>query len=184
MPKQPTWPATRRALKSASPEAVLDLLHGLYQLSPDNREFLHARVFPTPGHAAAILAAQDKLLDIVGPNAIYRNHRFSQAEAKRIIDHLEKSTEDPAAVADLLVFDLRESLASFDDVGDYEPLVDHCFASMTRLEKLWPKLTPADRARFLSPLQSLARTYANRFGYGLSDELEDFVTRLRGTRPD
>jgi hypothetical protein len=144
----------------------------IYRLSDENRRFLHARLLPD--RAARSLDAAEKIIRrFIAPSPIF-NGQFRHAEIKRVIDQFEKATDDPAAVAELLLTDLSASLESFSQVGDFEPLVDHIYATLNRLEKALTAIvsnTPQAIHPPVERLSVLGRKWGAAFGWGVSDEL-------------
>jgi hypothetical protein len=106
----------------------------------------------------------------ISPSAVYRGD-FRHIELKRMIDQFARAVYDPAMVADVLVTDLKLSIETFAKIGDYEPMVDHIYATMRRLETLLQSLDPAERPPIVAALLDLAERWKGWFGYGISDEL-------------
>jgi hypothetical protein len=172
-----SWAACKGVLKAWPRAGVVALVQELYRLSDDNRRFLHARLLSQ--HAAANVGEAAKVVRrMVSVREVYAG-RFRHADVKRVVEQFEKATDDPAAVAALLLEDLAASLATFSQVGDYEPIVDHAYASMERLDKCLARLDP-DAARPLAArLDTLASRWSDEFGYGLSDELDGMAYEWR-----
>jgi hypothetical protein len=179
-PAAQNWAACKRNLQTWPRAGVIALVQELYRLSDDNRRFLHARLLPDRTVESREAAA--KLIGrMVAPQAIF-NGRFRHADVKRIVDQFQRATDDPAAVAELLLADLSESLSSFAQVGDFEPIVDHIYATMVRLEKCLAKLDATVSPALVQRLDELARRWGSEFGYGVSDQLvamaHEWRTRL------
>ncbi len=62
------------------------------------------------------------------------------------------------------------------ELGDFEAMVDHLYAALARLNGLLPDL-PIESVVKMSPrLQSMGEAWGRSFGYGISDELNDFIS--------
>jgi hypothetical protein len=153
---------------------LIALPHELYNLSEENRRFLHARLLPQA--ADQTLADAERALDrLLSPSAVF-NGRFRHADAKRVVDQFEKASDDPALVADLLIADLEMSFETFGEVGGFEPMVDHLYATLRRLDEMLVAIPPRFLASRASRLNRMAERWSASFGYGISDELVGFAT--------
>jgi hypothetical protein len=148
---------------------LVALVQELYRLSDDNRNFLHARLLPEQAGRSRD-DIKRKLERLLTPQVVY-NGKFSHTALKRVIDQFEKATDDPAAVADLILADIDEALDTFAYVGDFEPIVDHVYAMMQRLEKLLKQLGKDEARPVVTTLSQVAARWDGKFGYGVSDEL-------------
>jgi hypothetical protein len=161
------WPAA----------GVTALLHELYELSNENRQFLHARLL-TEASSKTLDDAKDRLAKIVSTSTLFRN-QFRHSDAKRIVDQYEKATDDSAAVAELLLLDVELSFSIMEEVGDCEELVDHSFAVIGRMYEVFEKVPPERLTEFVDRASKTAKAYSASFGYGISDEYCDFAATWR-----
>ena len=175
--KAASWAACKRVLARWPRPGLLALVQELYKLGEENRRFLHTRLLDEFGESNLneIRAQIEKL---VSPSAVYRD-RFSHTDVKRLIDQYAKAGGDPAGVAGLLVADIAATCATFAEVGDFEPLVDHAYASMDRLHKTLESLDAAAARPVAETLSVVASRWSDRFGYGLSDELDGLAAEWR-----
>jgi hypothetical protein len=172
-----SWAACKRAISDWPRPGVVALLQELYHLSDDNRRFLHSRLLEqlTDYNRED---ARRALAKLISPTAVF-NDRFRHSDAKRIIDQYAKATDDDAGVADLLIADIDMTLETFNEVGDDVPLVDHAYASIERLHKTLERLHPDVARPLVEQLARVSTRWANRFGYGLSDELKGLADEWR-----
>jgi hypothetical protein len=168
-----SWSACKSVIKNWPAAGLQELVHELYKLSQDNRRFLHARLLPDAS-AQTIDEACRALQKILSVTAVF-NDRFSHGDAKQIIDQYAKATDDQTAICDLLISDMEMALKTLLEVGDYEPLVDHFYATMNRLAKVSEGLPIESLAQLAPRLKSFAKEYENKFGWGISDELSSFA---------
>jgi hypothetical protein len=164
------WSACKRVLKDWPRPGVVALVRELYQLSDDNRRFLHARLLAAVDKTRAIDDTAKVVRRMLKPQNVW-NGRVRHGDVKRVIDRFEKGADDAAAVAHVLLADLDEALQTFAEVGDYEPIVKHIYATMTRLEECLKLRDVPAATPLVDTLVALGRRWADRFGWGVSDEL-------------
>lgn len=156
---------------------LASLVHELYKLSEENRRFLHARLLAKA--SAETLASTKRQLERLLSRSAVLNGRFRHVEIKRLIDQYAKATDDPTAMADLLVTDLEMAFATFREVGDFEPIVDHLYSTLHRLDKIIPEIPTNPLELLVHRINELAARWGASFGYGISDELVAFASELR-----
>jgi hypothetical protein len=171
------WSACKAVIKDWPSAGLHELVHELYNLNAENRRFLHARLL-SAGRGPLVAESLSALKHILSIPSIYEGN-FSHSGAKRIIDQFAKATGDTGAVCDLLCSDLEISLASLSQTGDDENLVDHVYASMTRLGQLAPELPMESYRSIADRIATLAKKWSGKFGYGISDELNDLGAELK-----
>ena len=168
-----SWAACKAMLTERPAPALIALIHELYNASDENRRFLHARLLPEA--AGQTLAEAERALKRLVSTAAVWNGSFRHADAKRVVDQFAKAADDPALVADLLLADLEMSFQTFSEVGDFEPIVDHLYSSLRRLDKTLVRLPPASLVSRASRLNRIAERWGAEFGYGISDEVTAFA---------
>jgi hypothetical protein len=166
------WSDCKAAMRGWQSDKLLALLRELYELNPENQRFLHGRILPPSPQT--VEDAIKVLSKVVSESAVW-NDTFRHGDAKRIVDQFAKATKDPELVADLLLADLAMSFQTFSQVGDCEPMVDHLYSSLHRLDKELAKLPPETLPPRIEKLAELAGKWGGKFGYGISDELSDFA---------
>jgi len=172
-PPKPGWGKCKATIKNWPRPGVVALVKELYDLSEENRTFLHARLLPQ--HMGETLErSKRKLRSMLSVSTAWNNH-FRHVDVKRFIDRFEKASDDPAAVADLLVTDLEAGFATLAEIGDYEEMVDHLYATLSRLEEMLEIVPRESRVALIERLNALAEKWGAEFGYGISDELVGFA---------
>jgi hypothetical protein len=157
---------------------VVALVKELYDLSDDNRRFLHARLLeslPADYHVEDARRAIEKL---VNPTAVY-NGRFRHADVKRVVEQYAKASGNDAGLAELLIGDLEATLETFRTVGDYEALADHALWSLDRLHRTLEAVDADTARRLVESLAGLAERFRGAFGWGVSDELAGLAAEWR-----
>jgi hypothetical protein len=138
-----SWAACKRAIADWPRPGVVALVKELYDLSDDNRRFLHARLLErlTDYNREE---ARRKIAKLINATTVFKG-RFRHSDVKRVIDQYAKATDDDAGVAELLLADLSATLEVFDEFGGGDvALVDHAYASMERLHKTLERLGPSE----------------------------------------
>ena len=182
--KAASWAACKRVIAEWPKPGVVALVQELYKLSEENRRFLHTRLLDQLAESN-LEQARRKIKRLVNPSAVF-NGRFRHADVNLLIDQYANAGADPAGVAHLLVWDIDASCTTFAEVGDFEPIVDHVYASVRRLHKLLEGIEPAAARPVVEALGLVASRWSDRFGYGLSDELAGLADEWRerlGTAP-
>jgi hypothetical protein len=172
-----SWAACKAAIKNWPAPGLRELIHELYQLSDDNRRFPHGRLLPQAA-AQTLGEATAALKRLTSVSSVW-NDEFRHADAKRVVDQFAKATDDKAAVAQLLLADLEMSFKTFSEVGDFEPMVDHLYASLNRLDKLLSAVPAATLPPLVQRLVDIAARWGADFGYGISDELSGVAADWR-----
>ncbi len=172
-----TWAACKAAVKNWPAAGVTALLRELYELSNENRQFLHARLL-AEASTKTLEDAKARLAKIVSTGTLFRN-QFRHSDAKRLVDQYEKATDDPVAIAELLLLDIELSFSIMEEVGDCEELVDHSFAVIGRMHEVFEKVPAARLTEFAERASTTAEAYSASFGYGISDEYCDFAAKWR-----
>jgi hypothetical protein len=163
-----SWSNCKSVIQNWPMAGLRELVHELYDLSEENRRFLHGRLLPAAGEQTLDDAVR-AVSRIVSVQAVF-NGRFRHVDAGRVVDQFAKAVDD-VLVARLLLADLSCSCATLSEVGDFEQMVDHMYASTARLAKLMEKLEPAALPDLVEGLNDLAKAYGSSFGYGISDEI-------------
>jgi hypothetical protein len=172
-----SWAACKQVLRDWPRPGVVALVQELYKLSDDNRQFLHARLLPQQA-GQTLDEARRKLKAMQSPEAVFHDE-FSHRDLRRVIDQYAKAANDPAGVADLLLSDLEAGFQTFSEVGDFEPIVDHLYASLHRLHDMLETLDAPARLPLIDRLQILGSKWGSEFGYGISDELTGIAAHWR-----
>jgi hypothetical protein len=164
------WGNCKSVIRTWPQPGVVALVRELYDLSDENRQFLHARLLPQNADQT-LAAAKAGLEKILNYNAAIRG-RFSHREIKKLIDRYAKATDDPARLCDLLIVDMDEGFATMGQLGDYEEMVDHLYWAIGRLNEELVKVQREMLGPLVERLSDLANQWGRSFGYGISDEIK------------
>jgi hypothetical protein len=174
-----TWTEIRKNIQELPPEQWLDLLKGLYDLSPQNKAWLRAKVLPIGQDSGHLEECRQKVI-----RAIYNPARkFPDLprfrDAKKVISEYKKATKDLTGTLDLMLTYVERGHAFTNDFGDIdEPFYD---ALINMLERFAVELkhSPARRElyeRFRPRLLKMSRTADIGWGYG--DFVQETVAEL------
>lgn len=164
-----TWTDLRKALKELPPEQLLELLKGLYDLSPQNKAWLRARVLPIGQDSDYLEECRQKVIRAVYNPArkIPDMPRFR--DAKKVISEYKKTTKDLAGTLDLMLTYVERGHAFTNDFGDIDmPFYDALINMLDRFA-IELKKSPARRElydRFRPRLLKMNRTADIGWGYG------------------
>jgi hypothetical protein len=157
-----------------SVEDALALIHDLYDASPENRRFLHAR-FGTAQAALEWYRAQ--VSRAVFPDPLTRQP-VRVGEAHRLVRHFRAATRDVAGVADLLLTLVEEGTAQALDLGyGDERYFDSLVRALRQLQADWKRIPAADRGRAIDRLRRLDHAAAG-CGYGFGDCIHQCLSTL------
>lgn len=164
------WNELKSRLKGLPPEALMEMLKGLYQLSPQNKAWLEARLAPASEGNAYLEECRKKVIRLVyDPRRAFPDKPHFR-EAKKIISEYRKAASDPAGTLDLMLTYLERGHAYTNDFGDidmpfYDALINMLYRFAKELQKLpdWPVLYSQ---RFRARLQAIYRTSSIGWGYG------------------
>lgn len=112
----PSWSACKQILKDWPRPGLISLLQQLYKLNATNRRFLQARLLPQH-HEETLKDAERAMKSLLEPSHLF-HHNVEHNRLKKIVDAFEKSINDPAVVARLLVKDLSLSSHALEEVRD------------------------------------------------------------------
>jgi hypothetical protein len=175
-----SWGAIKDAVHNKPGAELVSLVRDLYELSPGNRQFLHAR-FGT--RSRELDRYRSSIRSALCPDPLSRHPDPSLVTGKRLIREYERATRDDAGAVDLMLAFVEAGASFAADVGYGDDPFFSSLASM--LERA------LDRATVLSPqlqasleprLASLRRT-AGELGWGFGDFVTHAVeTYLAGRR--
>lgn len=158
-----SWSGVKSVLRAADQSALLAVIRDLYDASPDNRRFLHAR-FLDPGteleHYRALI------LDAMYPN-LFGRKPVRLGEAQRLVRHFEQATGDTDLTIDLMLtlVEAGTDLAADTGHGDeayFRALEEMLSQAVTRVRGVGT----AERVRWQERLNGIVnRSAATGWGY-------------------
>jgi hypothetical protein len=99
--KNPTWIDVKRSVKDIEHSNLIKLLKDLYELSDENKNFLHARFLA----GISSLSKYKKIIsDSLYPDIFDEIDDFNYGKANKAIEAYAKATNDNEGIADLMIY--------------------------------------------------------------------------------
>ena len=164
MTREAGWGAVKAVLKGFSATALLALVHDLYEVSPENRQFLLGRLLPSD---TDLEKYRSRVMDAVFPDPLSRK-QVRIGEAERLIRRYRLSTGDQTGVIDLMVAMVEAGTEQAADLGYGD---EAYFAALERVLRSVVDALPSLPESALSSIvqrlrQVAARAESTGWGYG------------------
>lgn len=163
-----SWADVKKRLKSLDERQVFDLIKGLYELSPENKRFVGARLGQADGESFD--AHKREIVECLNPPF---DDQLDLRRGRKAISSYKKAVpKDLEGLLDLmLVYVESGNTFTMDYGGIDEPFYDSLCSMMSSIQKLAPKVSigaHADCARRLKVMDDMPD-----IGWGYSDWLAD-----------
>ena len=177
------WTEIRKALKDAHPEVLMEIIQGLYKLSPENKAFIRTELSPKGYQDAALLEISRKkvIKTIYSGNVrgIPKTPRFG--DSRKIIRAYQKATGDPFGTIDLMLLHVERGTQFTVDFGDIDE--NFYIALETMLENTIEFLlkspnTGALYEKFDKRFRALGRA-CRKVGWGYDDAVNEMIEDLQ-----
>jgi hypothetical protein len=175
------WSELKSLLEDLPPQALIDLLQGMYRLSPQNKAWLTAR-FSSQANAEYLEKCRQQIIRLVYDPRRNLPPMPRFRDAKKVITEYKSAAGDPAGTLDLMLTYVERGHAFTNDFGDIdEPFYDALINMLERFQKdlqRLPNWLDLYETRFRARLLAMAKTADIGWGYGdfvqqVFDELED-----------
>lgn len=180
MPREIGWGAIKVKLKAFKTSELVNLVHDLYQASPENRQFLRGRLVPT---AADLEKYRSRVTDAVFPDP-FSNKPVRVGEAERLIRHYRLSTGDEVGAVDLMLALVEAGTEQAVDLGYAN---EAYFASLERVLQsvvdALPSLPVSTRPAIVQRLRQVADR-AESTGWGYGDAVREITTPVTSPRAE
>ena len=169
--KNQTWIDVKRSVKKLEVSQLVELIKDLYQLSDENKNFLHARF----QSGSVSLSKYKKIIyDSLYPDIFEDDDDFDYESANKAIEAYSKATNDNRGTADLMIYFVECGNKFTLDYGDinerfYNELVEMYRGAIKSVRKL-PK---SKQATFRKRLEKIMNS-ADGIGWGYYDDLCHF----------
>ena len=163
------WTELHKALKKLPPERLLELIKGLHDLSPQNKDWLSMQVLPVRRDNAYLEACRKKVSELVYKPALGLPHEPRFREAKNVISEYKAATRDLWGTLDLRLTYVERGHAFTNDFGDIDEPFYNALIHMLQRFALELKDSPTCRelyAYFRPRLFKMNRTADIGWGYG------------------
>jgi len=171
--KSLSWQNARSSLKGYDRDSLLKLVGEMYRLSPENRDFLQARLMPDLDRATPF---KKRLRATLNPDA-FGKLDYDLAVAKRAIREFSQASSDPEAIADLMIYAVECGNRFTLNCGDidedfYDGLIEIYAAAIKKVLQL-PKDARSIYRRRLEKIMGSS----GGIGWGYHDDLCDLFSR-------
>ncbi|MBI1882233.1 MAG: hypothetical protein HYR94_29015 [Chloroflexi bacterium] len=167
--KSPTWTQIKKQLVQLEAKELLEIIGELYKLNQDNKVFLTSQL------------GQGNVAELVEPyrQAIKREFnpdrgfpRISVGAARKALNNFKKSSADPIAVADLMIFYVEQGVICTNNYGDID---ENFYSSLESVYAdavaLLRRLANPDLIEQFRPRLKWIVTNTSGIGWGFHDEL-------------
>jgi hypothetical protein len=166
--KKPTWIDVKKSLKDFDSSQFIELVKELYQLSNENKNFLHARF---DGGSASLQNYKKIILDSLYEDVLDDNFDFDKAD--NAIKTYAKAAKDNEGTADLMVYYVECGNKFTLDYGDiHEAFYDALIEMYEKAIKTVLKL-PKNKQEPLRKRLKIIKESADGIGWGYYDDLCD-----------
>jgi hypothetical protein len=180
MTREAGWGAVKAVLKGFSAPGLLALVHDLYDVSPENRQFLRGRLLPS---AADLEKYRTRVTDAVFPDPLSRK-QVRVGEAERLIRHYGLSTGDQTGVVDLMLALVEAGTEQAVDLGHAG---EAYFAALERVLRsvvdALPSLPESARSSIVLRLRQVTER-AESTGWGYGDAVREITMPALSPRPE
>jgi len=165
------WSTIKRGLAAASSTELLNLVRDLYQASPENRRFLHARLTPQP---AIVEGYRQRVVEAVFPDPLGKK-QVRVGEAERLIRHFRRATSDLASVTDLTLSFVEAGTEHAANLGyGDEKYFNALVRALESVVEALPSLPSDARVGIEGRLQEVQET-ASELGWGYPDAVREII---------
>ena len=180
--KKANWHAMRGKVKDWSRPALISLLKDLYDASPDNRNFIHARFEAEDGSGAVLEKYRRKIVEQFFPARGFGKLRLG--EARKAIKDYRKATNNLGGTIDLMLTYVENGTEFTCQFGDIDaPFYKSLESVLDELSKLFlgegREFYPKFRDRVLK-----FSAQSDNIGWGYGDFLFDTVNELEAELMD
>ena len=174
--KSAGWPNVRRQLDEWSKPALLVLLKDLYDASPDNRDFLQARLQAEESGGEALENYRRKIVEQFFPARGYG--KLKLADARKAIRAYRKATGNLTGTIDLMLTYVENGTEFTREFGDInESFYNSLESVLNEMAQLLMREGSELYPRFRERVQHLS-THAGHIGWGYGDALREQVDHL------
>ena len=174
---QPAWTDIKARLAGFDRRELIGLIQDLYAAHKENRTFLHARF----GVDSDPLRPYKETLDRWLWPDVLLDQDTSVAKAKQAISSYQKAVDEPAGLAELMVFYCERAAGFCNDLGNQDEGYFDALVRMFELAlKVIGKLPAQDRPALIARLDRV-RVISHNIGYGVGDDMDSLLARYSRT---
>ncbi len=181
MAKQVSWKDLKTRLNDTGMEEIIPLIKGLYDLSPENKAFITAKILPNAFDRDYLEKCRKEIEKAIYPNNIHLTNAPYLGKARKTILTYKKSTQNLEGTIDLMLFYVEIGTQLTLDFGDMN---EAFYSSLeTMLENCIDLLIQTtDAANTYTYFQSRFDQLLHKapsLGWGYGDHLFEVITDLK-----
>jgi hypothetical protein len=177
---KPSWKDLKSIIETFSQQQLHGLIRDLYQLSPENKEFLHAR-FMSKGRPNRddLKPYMDRIRIAVSPREPW-NEDVSLSAGRKAIRDFKKANGDKSATLELMLYYVRcgnDFTLEFGDIDGpfYDSMLSMFGSIVTTLIRLNdPSLTHEFAPKLITEFERID----GKMGWGYADGMKDWLDEL------
>jgi hypothetical protein len=174
----PTWTQLRRVLLSLEKPELIDMIQQLYQLNADNKVFLVSRLTNVD---VETLAAPYRAAIRHELNPERGLPKLNLRAARKAVNDFKKACDDPAAVADLMLFYVEQGVICTNEYGDmYESFYNSLESVYAEAARVITNSGRPDLIDQYRPRMQRIVTNTRNIGWGFHDTLADIFFEYMG----
>ena len=175
----PSWRAIKTSLAGMDANSLISLIHDLYALNKENKEYLQGRVGGEAAYASLRENAAKKIRHEFFPERGFGKARI--ASVKKAIQGYKKATGDPIGTADLTLLFI-EQFVKF--CREYEGEAEEKFVSLrSAMKELLEILETCPAIIEILNIEerlAAAKKDASYFGYGVEYDISELIDDIEG----
>ena len=170
----PSWRAIKTNLAGINANSLISLIHDLYALNKENKEYLQGRVGGEAAYASLRENAAKKIRHEFFPERGYGKARI--APVKKAIQGYKKATGDPIGTADLTLQFIEQFVKLCAKYGGgEEQKYDSLSVAMKELLKILESCPTIIDVLNIEERLFDVKLDASNIGYGIEDEISDLI---------
>ncbi|ABD41595.1 hypothetical protein Mhun_1878 [Methanospirillum hungatei JF-1] len=173
----PSWRAIKTSLAGMDANSLISLIHDLYALNKENKEYLQGRVGGEAAYASLRENAAKKIRHEFFPERGYGKARI--APVKKAIQGYKKATGDPIGTADLTLQFIEQFVKLCREYGGEEQSkLDALSVAMKELLKILESCPAIIEVLNIEERLAAAKKDASYFGFGIEDKIFDLIVDI------
>lgn len=173
----PSWRDIKTNLTGMNANSLISLIHDLYALNKENKEYLQGRVGGEAAYASLRENAAKKIKHEFFPERGYGKARIAQVQ--KAIAGYKKATGDPIGTAELTLQFIEQFVKLCREYGGEEKSkLDALSAAMKELLKILESCPAIIEVLNIEERLANAKKDASYFGFGIEDKIFDLIVDI------
>ena len=175
------WSVVRKILKDVPNEALIELVKGLYALSPQNKAFIRAQILPGWQDAELLEKSRKQVVRAIYADTVRIPHMPRFSESRKVIRTYQKATGDIAGTLDLMLLHVERGTQFTNDFGDIdEPFYTALETMLGNFIDLLSESSDAEKLyKQFSNRLSILEIVVREIGWGYCDTVQEMLVELR-----